>query len=289
MDSTKQSFTDALVDSFEAGRIEGAGFPHEHHVRVAWGLARRYGREEGLRRMSAGIRAMRARAGRPEAYHHTITRAWFELIAEAESLEADSILFDRTLLNRYYTPERLQQGRERWLAPDLHPLGLPAPDESAPHEAPPLPLVAVLRRIPTAVGVIAAHLDGKVHATTVSSITSVSRTPPLLSVCLSNGSRMLDLIRRTPTFSLSVLAADQPELAARFAAQDRGVGAEQFAGISHQLGRFGPVIDRATAWIGCERHAVYAAGGHHIVLGAVREASTGTDQPALIRRDGIYL
>lgn len=282
MDSTRQALTDALVDSFEAGRIEGADFPHEHHVRVAWGLARRYGREEGLRRMSAGIRAMGARAGRPEAYHHTITRAWFELIADAESLEADSILFDRTLLNRYYTPERLQGGRERWLAPDLHPLGLPAPGQEHP-------FAAVLRRIPTAVGVIAAHLDGEVHATTVSSITSVSRTPPLLSVCLSNGSRMLDLIRRTPNFSLSILAADQPEFAARFATQDRGVGAEQFAGIAHQLGRFGPVIDRAAAWIGCERRAVHACGDHHIVLGAVSAASAGTEQRALVRRDSTYL
>lgn len=276
--------TDELVAAFEAGKIEAADFPHEKHVRVAWGLARRYGREEGLRRMTTGIRDMAARAGQPEKYHHTITRAWFELIAGAESLDANSVLFDRTLLARYYTPGRLGDGRARWMPPDLRPLALPAPDETAPQ-----PWSAVLRRIPTAVGVLAAHVDGDIHATTVSSITSVSRTPPLLSVCLSNRSRMLDLIRRARGFSLSILAADQSDLAARFADQDRGVGAEQFAGIAHQLGHFGPVIDRAAAWIGCQRHAVHACGDHHIVLGAVSEASAGTDQRALVRRDGAYL
>lgn len=198
---------------------------------------------------------MGSRAGRPEAYHHTITRARFELIADAESLKGHPMLFDRTLLNRYYTAERLQDGRERWLSPDLHPLELPAPSEASQWS-----WSAVLRRIPTAVGVIAAHVDGDVHATTVSSITSVSRTPPLLSLCLSNGPRMLEMIRRTPRFSLSILAADQSDVATRFAAQDRGIGAEQFAGIAHQLGRFGPVIDRATAWLGCERHAVHPCG-----------------------------
>ena len=115
-----------LILAFEAGSLEGASFPHEHHVRVAWGVRQRYGRVEGLRRMVSGIRAMAARAGRPEAYHATITRAWFELVADAEELRPDSDLFDRTLLTRYYTPGRLSTGRERWVEPDLSQLRLPA-------------------------------------------------------------------------------------------------------------------------------------------------------------------
>jgi hypothetical protein len=122
--------SDDLLDAFQAGAIDGSEFRHEHHVRVAWGLARRYGREAGLGRMIAGIRQMGARAGHPEAYHHTITRAWFELIADAEDLAEGSILFDRKLLSRYYTPERLSEGREGWVEPDLRPLRLPPPGSS---------------------------------------------------------------------------------------------------------------------------------------------------------------
>jgi 3-hydroxy-9,10-secoandrosta-1,3,5(10)-triene-9,17-dione monooxygenase reductase component len=284
MNAEQRTAEDELISAFEAGKVEGADFPHEHHVRVAWGLARRYGREDGLRRMIAGIRDMGARAGRPEAYHETITRAWFELIADAKDLDGDSVLFDRGLLSRYYSPGRLRDGRQRWVEPDLHPLGLPAPDQAQPEL-----LHAVLRRVPTAVGVVAAHDDGAVHAATVSSITSVSRMPPLVSVCLSTRSRMLTLIRRAPTFSISVLAAKQSELADHFAAADRGDGTAQFTGVSHQLGSFGPVIDQATAWIGCRRHALYECGDHHIVLGLVGEAIAGADGPALVRQDGTYL
>jgi hypothetical protein len=115
-----------LIVAFEAGTLAAADFRHERHVRVAWGLQRRYGRAEGLRRMAAGIRAMADRAGHPEKYHVTVTRAWFELVAGADEVRDDSDLFDRTLLTRYYTPERLKAGRERWVEPDLCPLTLPA-------------------------------------------------------------------------------------------------------------------------------------------------------------------
>jgi len=115
---------DGLIEAFEAGRIEGAQFPHERHVRVAWGLARRYPRNDAFARLAAGIRGIASRAGNPAAYHETITRAWFELIAAADSLEQHPELFDKNLLRRYYSAARLSSGRDRWLEPDLQPLRL---------------------------------------------------------------------------------------------------------------------------------------------------------------------
>jgi hypothetical protein len=119
-----------LIESFEAGEIDGADFRHEHHVLVARGLAELYGHDQGLRRMSVGIQGMAARAGRPQAYHETITRAWYELIASVKDLSAAPELFDKRLLERFYTPERLAAGRGRWLPPDRQPLRLPAPEPS---------------------------------------------------------------------------------------------------------------------------------------------------------------
>jgi hypothetical protein len=116
-----------LIDDFEAGRIDGAEFPHESHVEVAWGLARRWGHDDGLRRLIVGIRGIAGRAGRPEKYHDTVTRAWFELIAGVDDPERHPELLDRGLLARYYSPARLEAGRERWIEPDLHPLRLPPP------------------------------------------------------------------------------------------------------------------------------------------------------------------
>jgi len=111
-----------LLDDFEAGRIFGAAFPHERHVQVAWGLSRRYPHEEAFARLAEGIRGIAARAGVPGKYHETMTRAWFELVAQAETLDAHPELLDRSLLARYYSPDQLDAGRNEWLEPDIEPL-----------------------------------------------------------------------------------------------------------------------------------------------------------------------
>jgi hypothetical protein len=110
------------LDDFEAGRIPGSAFPHERHVHVAWGLSRRYPHEEAFARLAEGIRGIAARAGVPGKYHETMTRAWFELVAQAETLEAHPELLDRSLLARHYSPDRLDAGRNEWLEPDIEPL-----------------------------------------------------------------------------------------------------------------------------------------------------------------------
>jgi hypothetical protein len=120
------------LDDFEAGRIPGSEFPHERHLRVAWGLARRYPHEEAFRRLADGIRGIASRAGVPGKYHETMTRAWFELAAQAESLDAHPELLDRSLLSRYYSPERLEAGRHEWLEADLGPLVLPSVTDRCP-------------------------------------------------------------------------------------------------------------------------------------------------------------
>jgi flavin reductase (DIM6/NTAB) family NADH-FMN oxidoreductase RutF len=272
-----------LVAAFERGEIEGSDFPHERHVRVARGLARRYPRDEALRRLEAGIRGIAERAGRPGAYHETITRAWFELVAEAESLEAHPELFDRALLDRYYSRAQLAAGREGWLEPDLSPLRLQA-------TGPPEPLIeitAVFRHIPAAVAVLATH-DGRVpHATTVSSFTSVSRKPALVSVSIANGSRTLAGLRSARAFTISILAAGQEEIAGRFAERSRPAGTGQFAGVAHRLSDEGPLLDTAAAWLGCDLHSLHPCGDHHIAVGRVVAAET-TERRPLVRHEGAF-
>jgi hypothetical protein len=116
---------DDFLSAFEAGRIHPHDFPHEAHVRAAWLLLRE---PDGYERLAAGLRTIAARAGRPEKFHETITRAWFELVRGADALVPE--LYDRTLLSRFYSPERLAAGRDRWVEPDLRPLRL-APADGA--------------------------------------------------------------------------------------------------------------------------------------------------------------
>ena len=113
-----------LIAAFEAGTLEPSAFPHRAHVLVAHGLAQRYSPEEGYARLVAGLRALTRRAGRPDVYHETITRAWFELIRQASDPEAHPELFDKRLIGHYYSRERLSAGREVFVEPDLAPLRL---------------------------------------------------------------------------------------------------------------------------------------------------------------------
>jgi flavin reductase (DIM6/NTAB) family NADH-FMN oxidoreductase RutF len=127
-----------------------------------------------------------------------------------------------------------------------------------------------------------------VHATTVSSITSVSIKPALISVCLANDSRALQHVREADAFALSVLASDQEDLADRFAANDRPSGAAQFAGVPHQSGPFGPVLESSVAWLGCRLRAIHPCGDHHIVLGEVDSVHAQSDKHPLVRQAGTY-
>jgi hypothetical protein len=111
-----------FLAAFERGEIQAAEFPHEAHLRVAGLLARE---PDGYARLAAGIRGIAARAGRPGAFHETITRAWFELVRSVDGPVPE--LLDRRLLARYYSAEALAAGRERWIEPDLAPLRLPPP------------------------------------------------------------------------------------------------------------------------------------------------------------------
>jgi len=272
-----------LLAAFEGGEIDNADFPHERHVSVAWMLAQQHPREEAFARLVAGIRRIAERAGRPGAYHETITRAWFELIAAVDDLARHPELLDKTLLSCYYSTARLAAGRDRWLEPDLHPLRLPPP--------PPKPMATDMRglfsRIPAAIAVLGLHSADTVHASTVSSFTSVSREPKLVSVCLANGSRSLEVLHAAQAFALSVLASDQDALASHFADGGRSSGAVQFSGIPHHMSAYGPIIDTAAARMGCSLHRMHRCGDHHIVIGEVRVAGLSDLRP-LLRHDGVY-
>jgi flavin reductase (DIM6/NTAB) family NADH-FMN oxidoreductase RutF len=276
---------DKLIHAFEAGTIAGSDFPHEAHVRVTQLLIARYGRESAYSRLVDGIRGIAVRAGAPEAFHETITRAWFELIGAADDLTSHPELLDRRLLERYYSRALLAAGRERWIEPDLHALTLPPPP-------PPLPvgvdLVGVMQQVPTAVAVLTTHSGGTVHATTVSSATSVSREPPLVLVCLAKSSRALELVHESRSFALSFLASDQEAAAERFADAQRPQGAGQFSGIPHRRTAFGPVIEGSAAWLGCAVAALHPGGDHDILVGEVAEAVAGSAHP-LLRHCGAYL
>jgi hypothetical protein len=115
---------------FICGEVDPGTFPHREHVRMGFEMLRRHNFEEAALHYCGALRAMTARAGKPTAFHQTITIAFLALIAERmEATEhsdftafagANPDLIDKSVLKRWYRPERLatDAARRTFLLPD---------------------------------------------------------------------------------------------------------------------------------------------------------------------------
>jgi len=75
-----------------------------------------------------------------------------------------------------------------------------------------------------------------------------------------------ELLRKSTSFCVNVLSADQEQLCRRFAAG----GPNRFDGVAWQPAPSGaPVLDDVVAWMDCTYDSVVEAGDHYIVIGRV--------------------
>lgn len=105
------------LQRFVRGEICAADFPHREHVRMAFEMLRQHDFAESVLHYSRTLRAMAARAGKPQAFNQTITVAFLAVIAQrmeasagvefAEFAARNTDLFERSLLARWYRPEQL--------------------------------------------------------------------------------------------------------------------------------------------------------------------------------------
>jgi hypothetical protein len=110
------------LERFVRGEMAPAGFAHREHVRMAFEMLRRHDFAETALHFSRALRSMARRAGKPQAFHQTVTIAFLALIAERmESGCQDFSAFERSnpdlmakgVLSRWYGPERLASERAR--------------------------------------------------------------------------------------------------------------------------------------------------------------------------------
>jgi flavin reductase (DIM6/NTAB) family NADH-FMN oxidoreductase RutF len=129
-----------------------------------------------------------------------------------------------------------------------------------------------LRRVygcfPSGIAAVCA-LDGTRVPTgmAVSSFTSVSLEPPLVSVCVQNSSTTWPVLQQAARLGVSVLAEGQEGAARALAAK----GIDRFAELSWTATDGGAVLlHDAAAWLDCEIDAMHPAGDHIVVLLRVR-------------------
>ncbi|MFJ8975033.1 MULTISPECIES: flavin reductase family protein [Streptomyces] len=140
-------------------------------------------------------------------------------------------------------------------------------------------------------GVIVLSVGGdSIHGMTANSFSSVSLDPPTVLCCVSHSAVMHKAILAEGRFGVSVLGAEQEQLARYFADKKRPLGPEQFHGLDWEPGTYtgAPLLRGALGWLECELTEVHDSGDHSIFLGNVVAAGTGSETSGLLFFGGAF-
>lgn len=147
-----------------------------------------------------------------------------------------------------------------------------------------------MRHLAGGVSVITAGRGKDIAGMTVTSVTSLSIDPPTLLVSINRDASSFPLIRRHGAFGVNILAADQLDVAERFAGKGGLKGAERFAGARWVTAVSGvPLLVGALAAVDCEVEEIVERHSHGIVIGRVRDIRNSARTAALAYWHGQYV
>lgn len=125
------------------------------------------------------------------------------------------------------------------------------------------------------------------HGLTVSSMTSVSLSPPTLLFCLNRHSSAWPMLERTGSFAVNVLAAHHSRVADSFAGRFDHQGIDRFEGASWRTLRSGaPILNDAVTAFDCEVEQTIEKHSHYVIFGRVCAtlSTSATSSPLLYWR-----
>lgn len=110
--------------------------------------------------------------------------------------------------------------------------------------------------------------DERPFGFTCSSFTSVSLSPPLVSICIDKSRRSYDVFARTDTFAVNILSEKQGHLARHFASPI----ANKFDGISYSDKHGCPSLSGVMTVMQCEVYRRIELGDHLMLVGLVKSS-----------------
>src|SRR4051794_28735290 len=165
------------------------------------------------------------------------------------------------------------------------------PDASRPSPSIPDPVDAALfrqvfRRHAAGVAVVTVDAGRGAAGVTVTSLASLSAEPPLLSFSIAATASTWPHLRDADTAVVHLLGAHRAELAQTFATS----GINRFAEPTrwHRLPTGEPVLDGVAAWLRITIEHRHPAGGSHLIVGRVEQASLAATGDPLLYHDGGY-
>lgn len=147
-----------------------------------------------------------------------------------------------------------------------------------------------MRHLTGGVSVITAGRGRDITGMTVTSVISLSVDPPTLIVSINRDASSFPLIRRHGAFGVNILAADQLDVAERFAGKGGLKGADRFAGSQWVTAVSGvPLLIGALSAVDCEVEEIVERHSHGIVIGRVRDIKNSLRTAALAYWHGQYV
>ncbi len=145
---------------------------------------------------------------------------------------------------------------------------------------------ASLAMFATGVTIVTARAaSGELIGLTANSFNSVSLEPPLVLWSLARAAGSLPALSTGSHYAINILAADQKELAERFAAQRDG----RWTGVAWTEGVGGaPLLTGAAAVFECFNRSRYEEGDHVIFVGEVERCSHRAGAAPLLFHGGRF-
>jgi len=132
---------------------------------------------------------------------------------------------------------------------------------------------------PSGVAAVCALVDGVPAGMAVSSFTSVSIEPPLVSVCVQKTSATWPVLRARPRLGLSVLSQGHDVACRRLASKD----GDRFADVEWDGGAHDSIFIRgSSAWMEVSLYDEVEAGDHTIALLQIHSLGTAPETLPLV-------
>jgi flavin reductase (DIM6/NTAB) family NADH-FMN oxidoreductase RutF len=143
-------------------------------------------------------------------------------------------------------------------------------------------LRVVMRQWATGVTVVSTRYQDVIYGMTVSSFSSVSLKPKVVSISLMKDSRTHSMILQSKVFGISILSDDQREISEVFAGrisenENRFEGIETFI-----LATGSPLITGGIGYLDCRLMAVHDFGRNSLLIGEVLALESGNSQEPLL-------
>ena len=138
----------------------------------------------------------------------------------------------------------------------------------------------------TGVTIVTAQTPaGELIGLTANSFNSVSLNPPLVLWSLSQAASSMSALSSGSHYAVNILAADQKELAERFASRQE----DRWKGVLFTLGASGaPLLTGAAATFDCANRSRYVEGDHVIFVGEVERCSHRAGAAPLLFHGGRF-